>query len=80
MLGCPAIEKFREKCKISQFFREILHFFVKTKGSATMRNFVKKLRKIAIICIAKKKRKFVKKTKTFGAMIFPFAGNPSLQL
>ena len=48
MLGCPAIEKFREKCKISQFFREILHFFVKTnlaKKSATMWNFVKKITK-----------------------------------
>ena len=49
MLGFPAKEKFREKCKISQTFREILLFFIKTnlaKGNATMWNFVKKLRKL----------------------------------
>ena len=80
MLGCPAIEKSREKCKISQFFREILHFFVKTKGSATMRNFVKKIAKNCNNLYREKKAKIREKTKTFGAMIFPFAGNPSLHL
>ena len=54
MLGFPAKEKFRDKCKISQTFREILHFFVKmnlAKGSANdvefreknCENFAKKL-------------------------------------